>query len=446
MKKNGFKFFASFILLLLFVNSIYSQNNLLKFNSTANITVSTLAGSGTAGFADGTGTAAQFNSPYGVAVDATGNVYVADRINHSIRKITASGLVTILAGSGIAGFADGTGTAAQFNKPSDVAIDTAGNVYVADTYNQRIRKITASGAVTTLAGSGIAGFTDGTGTVALFNYPAGVAVDATGNVYVADESNNLIRKITASGDVMTLAGSGIGGFLNGIGTSSKFYHPKGIAVDGAGNVYVGDFTNNRIRKITPAGVVTSLAGYSATGFADGTGTAALFWGPAGVAVDTAGNVYVADVINNSIRKITASGIVTTLAGTTGTAGFADGTSTAAQFNYPFDVAVDGAGNVYVADSNNNRIRKITGNTTLSIEDNIIKGFELYPNPVKNVFNITTQEQIKEVDVYNLLGQLLKQQEVNNDEITVNVKELSAGIYFVKIKTDKTLKSVKIFKE
>ncbi|MBI4884482.1 MAG: hypothetical protein HY826_10570 [Actinobacteria bacterium] len=311
--------------------------------------VTTLAGS-TSGSAEGA--LAQFAFPAGVAVDAAGNVYVADFSNNLIRKITAAGVVTTLAGS-TSGSADGTGAAAQFFTPRGVAVDTAGNVYVADTNNHRIRKITAAGVVTTLAGS-TSGPADGTGAAAQFSSPRGVAVDTAGNVYVADTGNHRIRKVTAAGVVTTLAGS-TAGFADGTGAAAQFSVPSGVAVDTAGNVYVADTSNHRIRKVTAAGVVTTLAG-STSGSADGTGAAAQFSFPFGVAVDTAGNVYVADSINNLIRKVTAAGVVTTLAGST--FGYLDGIGAAAQFSTPTGVAVDAAGNIYVADSDNNRIRKI----------------------------------------------------------------------------------------
>ncbi len=329
----------------------------VTFDTTNCRVVSTLAGNGTAGYADGTSTAAQFYYPYGVAVDGSGNVYVADYGNDRIRKITAAGVVTTLAGSGTAGYADGTAAAAQFYNPRDVAVDGSGNVYVADASNQRIRKITAAGVVTTLAGSGTAGFADGTSTAAQFYYPSGVAVDGSGNVYVADALNQRIRKITAAGVVTTLAGSGTAGYADGTGTAAQFRNPTGVAVDGSGNVYVADQSNQRIRKMTAGGVVTTLAGSGMYGYADGTATAARFSNPYGVAVDGSGNVYVGDESNQRIRKITAGGVVTTLAGS-GTAGYADATGTAAQFSNPLGVAVDGSGNVYVADYGNNRIRKI----------------------------------------------------------------------------------------
>lgn len=309
-------------------------------------TVSTLAGSGSAGFANGTGTAAQFSSPSGVAVDAAGNVYVADSNNHRIRKISAAGVVSTLAGSGSAGYGDGTGTAARFDSPSGVAVDTSGNVYVADSNNHRIRKITPAGVVSTLAGDGTSAFADGTGTAARFTWPYGVAVDATGTVYVADTNGNRIRKITSAGVVTTLAGSGSGGYSDGSGTAASFNRPYGVAVTAAGTVYVADTDNHRIRRITPGGTVTTLAGSGASGYVDGTGTAAQFYWSDGIGVDAWGNVYVADTGNARIRTISSTALVTTLAPST-------------SFNYPDGVAIDAAGTVYVADMDNHRIIKIT---------------------------------------------------------------------------------------
>ena len=309
--------------------------------------VSTFAGS-TAGFADGIGTEAQFDFPFGVAVDSSGNVYVADTENSRIREITPTGVVSTLAGS-TEGFADGTGTAAQFNSPYDVAVDSSGNVYVADTENSRIRKITPAGVVSTLAGDG---------STAQFNNPLGVAVDSSGNVYVADTSNHCIRKITPGGMVSTFAGTGTSGHADGTGTTAQFKNPLGVAVDSRDNVYVADYSNNRIRKITPGGMVSTLAGSGTEGYVDDTGSTAQFKSPTGVAVDSSGNVYVTDFSNHRIRKITPAGVVSTFAGT-GTRAHADGTANKAQFNYPSGVAMDSRGNVYVADARNNRIRKIT---------------------------------------------------------------------------------------
>ena len=319
--------------------------------------VSTFAGSGAQGSANGASTAASFYLPSAVAVDSSGNVYVADTHNFLIRKITPAGVVTTLAGSGTSGSANGTGTAASFGYPIGIAVDSSGNVYVADEINNLIRKITPAGVVTTFAGSGAQGSTNGTGTAASFNYPTGVAVDGSGNVYVTDGVGNLIRKITSAGVVTTLAGSGAAGSTNGTGTAASFYTPRAIAVDGSGNLYVADAHNDLIRKITSAGVVTTLAGSGTAGSANGTGTAASFNAPDGVAVDSSGNVYVTDGVNNLIRKITPAGVVTTFAGS-GAAGSTNGTGTAASFNNPSGDAIDSSGNLYVGDMNNNLIRVI----------------------------------------------------------------------------------------
>lgn len=317
--------------------------------------VTTLAGNGTAGYVDGTGTAAEFNGPGAAAVDSSGNLYVADYYDCTIRKISPTGVVTTLAGSGTAGYYDGTGAAAQFNTPRGIAVDSSGNVYVADYQNNRIRKISPAGAVTTLAGSGSTGSADGTGTAAQFSDPIGVAVDASGVVYVADTGSQKIRVISTAGVVTTLAGSGTAGFADGTGTAAQVNAPYGIAVDASGNVYVADDINNRIRKISSAGVVTTMAGSGTAGSADVAGTAAQFYYPTHLAVDTSGNVYVGDSLR--IRKVSPAGIVTTLAGSS-TSGYADGTGAAAQFELPDGVAVSAAGIVYVADQDANRIRVI----------------------------------------------------------------------------------------
>ena len=325
-------------------------------NPVTNVIVSTFAGSGGQGNTNGTGTAVSFFLPTNVAVDATGNVYVADSGYRLIHKISPAGVVTTLAGSGSYGNANGTGTTASFNWPYGVAVDATGNVYVTDSDNNLIRKISPAGVVSTLAGNG-EGATNGTGTAASFNNPWGVAVDAVGNVYVADSDNNLIRKISPAGVVSTFAGSGVQGNTNGTGTAASFFDPWGVAVDATGNVYVADTGNSLIRKISSTGVVSTLAGNGVQNKINGTGTAASFYWPGGIAVDAAGNVYVADTQNNLVRKISPVGVVSTLAGS-GALGNANGTGTAASFNHPTGIAVDAAGNMYVADTYNNLIRKI----------------------------------------------------------------------------------------
>ena len=317
--------------------------------------VTTLAGS-TDGYADGTGSAARFSTRTNVAVDGNGAVYVADYYNNRIRKVSSAGEVTTLAGS-TAGYADGTGVAAKFNTPCGIAIDSNGMVYVGDGAagnSSRIRKITPAGEVTTLAG-GAAGYADSTGSAAKFGTLCSLVVGSGGMIYAADGEHNSIRKITPAGEVTTLAGHNGYGYADGTGSAVKFATPNGVAVDGSGTVYVADSNNHKIRKITPAGEVTTLAG-STAGYADGTGSAAQFNFPLRVASSLNGTIYVSDHENYRIRKITPTGEVTTLAGST--AGYADGTGSAAQFNTTWGVAVDNFGTVYVGDSNNSRIRKI----------------------------------------------------------------------------------------
>lgn len=338
-----------------------SGNSTIRKITAAGV-VTTLAGiAGMPGDADGTGGAAQLADPEGVAVDDAGNVYVADSFNRTIRVITPSGAVTTLAGSpGALGSADGTGADASFYIPTGVAVDGAGNVYVTDTGNFNIRKITAGGSVSTLAGTtGVGGSADGVGPAAQFNRPIGIAVDGAGNVYVADQESHTVRKITPAGEVTTLAGSaGNAGSADGTGAAARFDHPAGVAVDGAGNLYVGDEFNGAIRKITPAGVVTTLAVTDGTGgSADGGGAAVRSLSPEGLAVDAAGDIFVADALNSIIRKVTAAGVVTTLAGTASLAGGMDGTGSAARFFTPSGVVADRSCNVFVTDAG--AVRKIT---------------------------------------------------------------------------------------
>jgi sugar lactone lactonase YvrE len=303
---------------------------------------------------------ARFGHPAGVAVDGAGSVYVADTNNYTVRKVSSGGVVTTVAGlAGSYGSVDGTGNAARFSQPNGVAVDSGGNVYVADTFNYTIRKISPGGVVTTLAGlAGSYGSADGTGSAARFYGPTGVAVDSAGNIYIADRYNQAIRKISNGGVVTTVAGlAGSHGSADGTGSAARFDEPQDVAADSAGNLYIADTGNSTIRKIDSGGVVTTLAGLAgSSGSADGSGSTAQFRFPEGVTVDSAGNVYVADTGNHTIRKVSNAGVVTTVAGFAGSSGSGDGTGNAVRFNGPSGVAADSAGNLYVADSLNNTIR------------------------------------------------------------------------------------------
>ncbi len=333
--------------------------------------VSTLAGTAY-GYADGTGTAAKFQYPQGLATDPSGNIYVVDFSNRRIRKITPAGVVTTFAGSGVSGNADGTGVAATFTTPVDIAIDPAGlNLYVVDFGGKRVRKIViATQVVSTIAGNDTTGNTDGIGTAATFKTLTGVAVDAT-YIYVTDGGNHNIRRIEISSNtVTTLAGSNAAspsaGFSDATGTSAAFNNPWGIEVDGSGGLYVAEFGGHRVRHITSGGVVTTLAGDTSngttglTGTTDATGTAARFNGPTGIAIDSYGDLFVADASNNLIRKVTTGGVVTTFAGQ-GSDGFTNANGTGAQFTFPIRIEIDASDNFYIADyldTGNHLIRKM----------------------------------------------------------------------------------------
>ena len=339
------------------IGSPYDIVTLPEGCMTTLVTKHVISFAGVAGSGYGDGKPGFFYFPVSVVVDSLGNAYVGDYENHLIRKITPDGTVSTLAGM-TSGYADGTGSAARFNHPAGICLDNAGNLLVADQDNHRIRKVTPAGVVTTVAGSGTAGTANGTGTAAQFNQPYSLTVDGSGNVYISDRSNHKIRKMTPGLVVSNFAGSGTAGFNNATGTAAQFNQPGGITVDGSGNLYVADIYNNRIRKITPAGVVTTLAGSGTAGFADGINTAAQFNLPHGVAIDRGGNIIVGDHANQRVRKVTPSGTVSTIAGN-GTSGSTNGPVDTSTFNYLQGVAIDASGRIYVADVNNNRIRLIT---------------------------------------------------------------------------------------
>jgi gliding motility-associated-like protein len=320
--------------------------------------VSTFAGSGKTGSVDGTGTAASFYVPHGLATDASGNIFVVDVYNHIIRKITPEGNVTTFAGSGKVGSVDGTGTAASFNNPIGVAIDASNNLFISDAGNHKIRKITPEGYVSTFAGNGKKDFADGISTVASFNIPSGLAFDGS-ILYVVDSYNNKIRKITPEGNVTTFAGSGKVGSVDGTGTAASFHYPQGLCIDNSGNLYLADTYNNKIRKITPEGYVSTFAGSGLQGSVDDIGAAASFFAPADVTFDSVQNLYVTDLNNHKIRKITSEGNVTTFAGS-GKVGSVDGTGTAASFFSPSGLIFDSSDVLYVS-SRDEKIRKINFN-------------------------------------------------------------------------------------
>jgi uncharacterized protein (TIGR03437 family) len=330
-------------------------------------TIYTVAGNGTDGFSgdNGPATSAQLYYPYGVAVDPHGNIYIADFANNRIRKVS-NGVITTVAGVGPVGSYGGFGgdggpaTSAALGAPMGVAVDSAGNLYIADTSNSRIRKV-SNGVITTVAGNAAAGFSGdgGPATSASLSWPMGVAVDPVGDLYIADYSNQRIRKV-ANGVITTVAGGGTSLGDNGPATSAQLYYPRGVAVDPAGNLYIADSGLDRVRKVS-SGVITTVAGNGTPGFSGdgGPATSAQLSSPSGVGVDAAGNLYIADTNNNRIRKV-SNGMITTVAGN-GVAGPSGdgGPATSAWLSEPYGVAVDSAGNIYVADTGSSRICFLT---------------------------------------------------------------------------------------
>jgi uncharacterized repeat protein (TIGR03803 family) len=336
--------------------------------------ITTLAGNGTQGYSGdgGPATSAELSAPDGVAVDTSGNIYIGDLGNNRVRKVTvATGDISTVAGDGTGGYSGdgGLATKAELSSPEGVAVDHAGNIYIADHTNSRIRKVTVStGIITTVAGDGTTGYSGdgGLATKAELCAPEDVTVDSAGNIYIADSCNNRIRKVTAStGIITTVAGDGKGGYSGdgGQATSAELSDPIGVGLDTANNIYIGDFSNNRIRKVTVStGIITTVAGDGKAGYSGdgGPATSAELNFPGGVEVDPAGNIYIADYGNSRIRKVTAlTGFISTVGGD-GVAGYSGdgGAATAAELNIPPALALDTVGNIYVADRGNNRIRAI----------------------------------------------------------------------------------------
>ena len=332
-------------------------------------TITTYAGTGESGCCRDGGPAvfAQLRFPHGVAVDGEGNLYIADRDNHMIRKVDSSGVIDTVTGTGVSGYRGDGGAAgmARLRQPTGVAVDGEGNLYIADKDNHRIRKVDSDGVITTVAGTGErgSGGDGGPAVHARLAVPTGVAVDGAGNLFIADAANNQIRKVDSSGVITTVAGTGESGDGGdgGPATEARLDSPWSLAVDGAGNLLIADSYNHRVRKVDSSGIITTVAGTGERGFGGdgGPATAAMLDVPIGMAADDAGNLYIVDVVNHRIRKVDSSGTITTIAGT-GEPGYDGdrGPAVSARLRFPIDIALDGEGNLYIADKDNHRIRVV----------------------------------------------------------------------------------------
>ncbi len=366
-------------------------------NAQAVDAVTTFAGSNTvAGHADGPAAIARFSDPVGLAMDASGNVLVADAGNHCIRCVTPTGVVTTIAGTaGVTGSLDGLATAARFDTPSAIAVGLDGVIFISDTGNHTLRRLDRNGRVSTLAGKpGDAGATNGVGSIARFNAPLGLAVSASGIVFVADSGNHIIRRIESNGTVTTLAGVAESwGDQDGSATTARFNGPVGLALDSAGNLVVADAFNHTLRRITPDGTVSTLAGKSGeAGILDGPASDARLGTPAELALDARGNLYITDAFYHTIRRLGTDGQMETVAGLAGIDGGTDGNYAAARFFNPYGVAITPRGTLIVTDTYNATLRELVAPFTLRVTPAPPKGtvirWESEPGQRYQVFTCT----------------------------------------------------------
>lgn len=395
--------------------------------------VATYAGTSVAGLYDGPIASAKFSHPYGVCSDSLDNIYVADCFNNCIRKIQ-NGIVTTIAGNGTAGDVDAQGINARLNHPTGVFFKN-GYLYICDNLNNKIKRMDGAGNVVTIAGSGAWTFQNGPALQAAFKEPKSIAVDDNNIVYVADYENHCIRKID-NGQVTTYAGlGGVSGDVTGNSGSARFQRPRDICIDAAGNLYVVDLMNNKVKVITTGGVVNLLAGSGVEGNADGTGANASFDRPVGIDWMPSGDLCVLSSVGPMIRRVSLAGVVTTIAGTGGT-GYVDGATGISMFSLPQDICFNSNGDLFVGDDNNNVIRILTNYNPKGIHEiNPVGQLSVFPNPSSDlvtIYNPSNESHIISVTVFNVQGKLIKQFNVEpmEENITLNVSDLPPATYIL----------------
>ncbi len=419
----------------------------LSIGASAQYDISTVAGTSTQGYnGDGiAATTAELSGPYGVYVDIQGNIYISDYSNNRVRMVNTTGIISTVAGNGVAGYSGdgGAATAAEVNYVRGVTVDISGNIYISDFFNHRIRMVNTSGIISTYAGNGTGGY-NGDNIAAtnaeLFN-PQGVALDASGNLYISDEGNERIRMVNTSGIITTIAGNGVAGYSGdgGQATAAEVYDPNGVAVDAAGNIYLDDEVNNCIRKVNTSGIISTFAGNTVQGYNGdgGPATASEMYQPIGVAVDAMGNVFIGDN-NMRIRMVDPSGNISTVGGDGHNGFYGDGgPATSAEISSPWSVCVDPSGNVFMGDWGNNRIRKLT-NLTSSTKQLTASNDKLtvYPNPSNGVFTISMKNEelrMKNIEVYNVLGEkVFAKFLIPNSQFLINISSHPNGIYLYRV--------------
>ena len=427
----------------------------------------TFAGTGYVGYSGdgGAATIAHLNTPSGVAVDRTGNVYITDQNGSCVRRVDTTGTITSVAGnSGVSGYSGdgGPATAAKLNWPEGLAVDAAGNIFIADQFNNVIRKVgAATGTITTIAGNNtLIGYSGngGPATNAALWHPADVGVDRSGNVYFVDQDNSIMRKVdVATGIINTMAGIPDSAGFSGDGgpaTSAKLNFPQGISVDSIGNVYIADFYNSRIRKVNAAtGIITTVAGNGTGGYSGdgGPATNAELYDASAVAVDDTGNIYISDYYNSIIRKVSgATGIITTIAGNRTAAYCCDcRIATAAEIYYPEGVAVDRKGNVYIADFGNARVRKVTDSFHCPLletkKEALLPVLKIFPNPSNGQFYVQFNDSMsgEKAEIYNIIGEKVYEIEIHSLLTNIDLSYLPAGLYIIELRSEQNCMVQKI---